>query len=325
MANDEIRIDLEHFDHMPVQDDDIYLNVLCLNVQETDFSYSLTLSEEEEKCLESCEPDHECVKGVCLPNEIEQFERLGVETIDQNSDISFDLRSISQKFFIINPNGKFGSLIFDDVTSPLTIFFYEITTKDNRQGLGRKVYQISGSPSHENSRIVTSIYKQVIIQIVNPTVNDHKVTIRFVKFELNFSIMRFILIMLIGCIVLTLILVLIAHWFKRCFERQMMPDPSRNLNNFNDLIPEIEYSAELHENVTECSICLQDFQAKEKVIRILACEHIFHRGCLQDWLFRKQFCPLCKLDLSIVSLREETEIRRLMRSADSSLAGIVSS
>jgi len=54
---------------------------------------------------------------------------------------------------------------------------------------------------------------------------------------------------------------------------------------------------------TACSICIDDFEAGEK-IRLLPCGHAFHTDCILPWLTRRQgCCPMCK---KIVIVDEET-------------------
>lgn len=46
----------------------------------------------------------------------------------------------------------------------------------------------------------------------------------------------------------------------------------------------------------ECSICLNPIQQEDKAIRF-PCHstvHIFHSGCLFEWLTQKNHCPLCR-------------------------------
>jgi len=42
-----------------------------------------------------------------------------------------------------------------------------------------------------------------------------------------------------------------------------------------------------------CSVCLTTFEGGEK-LRMLPCLHRFHKDCVDQWLARKTFCPLCK-------------------------------
>lgn len=47
------------------------------------------------------------------------------------------------------------------------------------------------------------------------------------------------------------------------------------------------------EDEEQCSICLMEFQNNE-VIRTLPCIHNFHKDCIDQWLKRQKYCPLCK-------------------------------
>lgn len=47
-----------------------------------------------------------------------------------------------------------------------------------------------------------------------------------------------------------------------------------------------------------CHICLEEFEIKEKIRKIQACRHIFHKDCLEVWLCKERKCPLCLCDLS---------------------------
>jgi hypothetical protein len=43
----------------------------------------------------------------------------------------------------------------------------------------------------------------------------------------------------------------------------------------------------------QCMVCLDEFQ-KGDDLRKLSCAHIFHCGCMDEWLLRSGICPLCK-------------------------------
>lgn len=48
-----------------------------------------------------------------------------------------------------------------------------------------------------------------------------------------------------------------------------------------------------------CAICLEDYRADESTVRLLKCSHIFHAGCIDEWLRRCNKCPCC-LDTVLV-------------------------
>lgn len=62
-----------------------------------------------------------------------------------------------------------------------------------------------------------------------------------------------------------------------------------NIRNFNK---------EAH--ASECCICLEGYEMDENVAE-LKCntQHIFHKGCIDDWLKKKQQCPLCNAKVKV--------------------------
>lgn len=52
-------------------------------------------------------------------------------------------------------------------------------------------------------------------------------------------------------------------------------------------------------DVTECCICLADFEVGETV-RKLPCSHLFHPACIDTWLEFNTLCPLCKQDVRAI-------------------------
>ncbi|XP_053311079.1 E3 ubiquitin-protein ligase RNF149 [Spea bombifrons] len=44
-----------------------------------------------------------------------------------------------------------------------------------------------------------------------------------------------------------------------------------------------------------CAVCIENYKPKD-VVRILPCNHVFHRQCIEPWLLEHRTCPMCKLD-----------------------------
>jgi len=64
-----------------------------------------------------------------------------------------------------------------------------------------------------------------------------------------------------------------------------------------------------------CSICLTDVTLDKKV---LSCEHVYHKKCIDKWLDRKSTCPVCRkevgtedpvLDFTIPTSRRRRRVR----------------
>ena len=54
------------------------------------------------------------------------------------------------------------------------------------------------------------------------------------------------------------------------------------------------------ENAEElCCVCLQPFEADTQAKQLPACGHLFHSGCIDEWLDKKKTCPLCVTEVHI--------------------------
>jgi len=49
------------------------------------------------------------------------------------------------------------------------------------------------------------------------------------------------------------------------------------------------------EGLYVCSVCLEEVRTRERV-RELDCGHVFHIGCIDEWLVRRSQCPNCNQD-----------------------------
>ncbi|OQR86038.1 hypothetical protein THRCLA_10583 [Thraustotheca clavata] len=60
-------------------------------------------------------------------------------------------------------------------------------------------------------------------------------------------------------------------------------------------MPVFQYTKPATPNAnSKCSICLHDFNQDEE-LRVLRCLHIFHSGCIDQWLLSHSKCPICVL------------------------------
>ena len=44
----------------------------------------------------------------------------------------------------------------------------------------------------------------------------------------------------------------------------------------------------------QCAICLSAFMDSDPAVEVATCQHRFHSRCIQQWLSRKQTCPVCR-------------------------------
>jgi hypothetical protein len=70
--------------------------------------------------------------------------------------------------------------------------------------------------------------------------------------------------------------------------RQLMA----SMNRFADVTDE-----QLDEAGRTCIIC-RDEMHKEDCKQLPACQHLFHKSCLREWLCQQQTCPTCRSDIS---------------------------
>lgn len=51
------------------------------------------------------------------------------------------------------------------------------------------------------------------------------------------------------------------------------------------------------QDLKDCPICLGDYQTGERLCALAPCRHVFHAGCIDEWLKSHQECPNCKVNL----------------------------
>ncbi|QDZ24340.1 hypothetical protein A3770_13p68580 [Chloropicon primus] len=47
----------------------------------------------------------------------------------------------------------------------------------------------------------------------------------------------------------------------------------------------------------ECAICMDAFVEGEKLRELPVCGHVFHCGCVEEWLSEHTTCPICRMDV----------------------------
>jgi hypothetical protein len=59
---------------------------------------------------------------------------------------------------------------------------------------------------------------------------------------------------------------------------------------------ETKEEKEEEEEEEMCSICLDEFEHREKILKI-KCGHKYHKACIMNWLKRDTRCPMCRYNL----------------------------
>lgn len=116
---------------------------------------------------------------------------------------------------------------------------------------------------------------------------------------------------------------IILLFFYICYlrrQRSSLPTPSYANNNnaisrsemglkkeLREMLPIIVYKESFSIRDSQCSVCLVDYQAEDRLQHIPACGHTFHMDCIDLWLTTHTTCPLCRLSL-LPTTKSSTEL-----------------
>ncbi|CAA7046475.1 unnamed protein product [Microthlaspi erraticum] len=64
-----------------------------------------------------------------------------------------------------------------------------------------------------------------------------------------------------------------------------------------EMLPIVVFKESFSIMDSQCSVCLGDYQADDKLQQIPVCGHTFHMDCIDLWLTSHSTCPLCRLTL----------------------------
>jgi hypothetical protein len=86
--------------------------------------------------------------------------------------------------------------------------------------------------------------------------------------------------------------------------------PADIWTSFRDVVvrPTAQAIARATENIsgstlaenTNCAICQDTIQNTDNATRLLACSHVYHAGCIEQWFQRSVQCPSCRHDIRIL-------------------------
>ncbi|XP_030550728.1 RING-H2 finger protein ATL7 isoform X1 [Rhodamnia argentea] len=77
-----------------------------------------------------------------------------------------------------------------------------------------------------------------------------------------------------------------------------VPRPEVGLRKeLREMLPVIVYKESFSVNDSQCSVCLGDYEAEDRLQQVPACGHTFHMGCIDHWLATHTTCPLCRVSL----------------------------
>ncbi|KFR10780.1 E3 ubiquitin-protein ligase RNF128, partial [Opisthocomus hoazin] len=73
-----------------------------------------------------------------------------------------------------------------------------------------------------------------------------------------------------------------------------------------------------------CAVCLELYKPNE-VVRILSCDHLFHKNCIDPWLLEHRTCPMCKCGIAkvfVVEVHVEEGAESVQATASSGITNI---
>ncbi|ONK77378.1 uncharacterized protein A4U43_C02F5900 [Asparagus officinalis] len=73
-----------------------------------------------------------------------------------------------------------------------------------------------------------------------------------------------------------------------------------------EMLPVVVFKESFLIRETQCSVCLGDYQAEDRLQRIPFCGHTFHVDCIDHWLSTHTTCPLCRVSL-LTSTKSSTD------------------
>ncbi|MGH0161702.1 UNVERIFIED_CONTAM: hypothetical protein FKN15_041405 [Acipenser sinensis] len=53
---------------------------------------------------------------------------------------------------------------------------------------------------------------------------------------------------------------------------------------------------EIDADADSCAVCIEVYKLND-IVRILTCNHLFHKTCIDPWLLEHRTCPMCKCDI----------------------------
>nr|XP_012571737.1 RING-H2 finger protein ATL2-like [Cicer arietinum] len=82
-----------------------------------------------------------------------------------------------------------------------------------------------------------------------------------------------------------------------------------NIGDLNNL-PCFDYvEPEKGGNLVDCAVCLESFKVGDACRLLSNCRHSFHVQCIDLWILKTPFCPICRTWVhSRVTVREESAV-----------------
>lgn len=109
--------------------------------------------------------------------------------------------------------------------------------------------------------------------------------------------------LLMASIVRTAMMDLLEEEIENYIESAVMRMSLEESKEIERTKPPMSFPSQRHDtllekqrDVTECAICLVDFE-KTDMVSVTNCNHVFHNECIQEWSHYKHDCPVCREEL----------------------------
>ncbi|TYG92365.1 hypothetical protein ES288_A11G024400v1 [Gossypium darwinii] len=68
-----------------------------------------------------------------------------------------------------------------------------------------------------------------------------------------------------------------------------------------DITEDADHVFQLVDPQNSSSVGFKDFEAEDEIWRLMSCQRIFHRSCLDRWMgYNQKTCPLCRLSFTLL-------------------------
>lgn len=93
------------------------------------------------------------------------------------------------------------------------------------------------------------------------------------------------------------------------------------------MLPVVKFTADAAEHdaaprisVSECAVCLSEFEERERVRLLPNCSHAFHIDCIDTWLQGSARCPFCRSDVTLPPAVPLPAVRRVATASKTTTA-----
>lgn len=146
-----------------------------------------------------------------------------------------------------------------------------------------------------------SIYSFLLLNIVLTLIADCWI-MYYVDIRLRNSSILYKLYYVLKMIVELVSIFIISMIMEKRKSRNCQIIINNNIIAQNDEIINITYIKsininEIDEENKQCSICLEEYDEKSNLNRLMRCKHVFHETCINKWIKTNETCPLCRANV----------------------------